>query len=213
VKPVEMPTTRMDPSLRRWLAVDRLRHSVLWRGTPAKQDLLVDYASLLAWSRRLELVDSADGDRLGSMRATRRKAASEAFDTAIAVREALHRTLVARIEGRGPAAADLDLLKGVFAESVREASLVAGVGNARWEWGSHSKGLGQPLWAISHDAVALLLDPVPARLGRCAASECGWLFIDASKNRSRRWCSMEGCGSRVKMRPHYARRHSGEAAY
>jgi predicted RNA-binding Zn ribbon-like protein len=58
---------------------------------------------------------------------------------------------------------------------------------------------------VAADAVALLADPaVLARLKRCPGRDCGWLFLDASGRR--RWCSMDSCGSREKMRRLYARR-------
>lgn len=42
---------------------------------------------------------------------------------------------------------------------------------------------------------------------RCGNDECIRFFLDTSKNHSRRWCSMEGCGNRMKARAHYARKH------
>jgi predicted RNA-binding Zn ribbon-like protein len=44
------------------------------------------------------------------------------------------------------------------------------------------------------------------RLGECPS--CGWLFLDTSKNRRRRWCSMATCGSRDKARRYYERHSS-----
>ena len=60
-------------------------------------------------------------------------------------------------------------------------------------------------------AVALvaweLLQTDPAgRLRQCDDDACGWLFLDRTKNASRRWCSSADCGNRAKVRRHY-RRH------
>ena len=44
------------------------------------------------------------------------------------------------------------------------------------------------------------------RLRQCRASDCGWLFLDRTKNRSRVWCSSADCGNRTRARRHYARR-------
>jgi len=44
-----------------------------------------------------------------------------------------------------------------------------------------------------------------ARVRECGGTACNWLFLDESRNRSRRWCSMESCGNRAKARRHYHR--------
>jgi len=37
---------------------------------------------------------------------------------------------------------------------------------------------------------------------QCRGDNCGWLFVDGSKNHSRRWCDMRDCGNRAKVRRH-----------
>jgi predicted RNA-binding Zn ribbon-like protein len=62
-------------------------------------------------------------------------------------------------------------------------------------------------FAVAADAVALLGAPAAlARLQQCPGRDCGWFFLNASGRR--RWCSMDTCGSRAKMRRLYARRHA-----
>ena len=66
---------------------------------------------------------------------------------------------------------------------------------------------------MAGSAVAVLTEEDLGRVRECpGAGDCGWLFYDTSKNGTRRWCSMEGCGSRVKMRRHYARKHASALA-
>ncbi|MGH2615819.1 MAG: CGNR zinc finger domain-containing protein, partial [Thermomicrobiales bacterium] len=64
------------------------------------------------------------------------------------------------------------------------------------------------LWPVARSAVDLLMHGETSRMKECAeaAGGCSWLFYDTSKNASRRWCSMEGCGSSVKMQRYHARR-------
>ena len=70
------------------------------------------------------------------------------------------------------------------------------VGDAPWD--GTPVVLGRSLW------------PVARSVKECpGAGDCGWLFYDTSRNGARRWCSMEGCGSGVKMRRHYARQRGG----
>jgi predicted RNA-binding Zn ribbon-like protein len=62
--------------------------------------------------------------------------------------------------------------------------------------------------AISLLAVSLLSDVNEiGRVKMCPSDNCGWLFLDESKNRRRQWCSMDLCGNRAKARRHY-RRHA-----
>jgi predicted RNA-binding Zn ribbon-like protein len=69
-----------------------------------------------------------------------------------------------------------------------------------WEF----EELESPLWPVAHAAYDLLTGPQVHRLKRCAG--CPWLFLDQSKNGSRRWCSMEICGTSEKIRRYVSRR-------
>ena len=72
---------------------------------------------------------------------------------------------------------------------------------------AYDSNLRLKLWPLARAAVALLATPNLDRVKECANhASCGWLFLDQSKNGSRRWCSMDDCGSRDKMRRQYARR-------
>jgi len=82
-----------------------------------------------------------------------------------------------------------------------------------WPWREDDGALDRPLWAVVRSAVEVLTTGDPVRIKACPEPDgCGWLFYDTSKNGSRQWCSMEGCGSRAKMRHHYARRRAAEMA-
>ncbi|MDC9833059.1 CGNR zinc finger domain-containing protein [Rhizobium binxianense] len=58
--------------------------------------------------------------------------------------------------------------------------------------------------ATAHSVLRLLAMPDPQRMKICG--NCGWLFIDRSKNRSRAWCDMAVCGNRAKANRHYRRK-------
>jgi predicted RNA-binding Zn ribbon-like protein len=67
---------------------------------------------------------------------------------------------------------------------------------------------------VAQDAVDLLSGIELARLGRCPVEDggCGWLFLDHSRNRSRRWCTMENCGTGAKATRLTERRRRSRAA-
>jgi predicted RNA-binding Zn ribbon-like protein len=58
--------------------------------------------------------------------------------------------------------------------------------------------------ATARSALGLICEPQPERMKICG--NCGWLFLDRSKNRSRTWCDMAVCGNRVKANRHYHRK-------
>ncbi|MGH7124521.1 MAG: CGNR zinc finger domain-containing protein, partial [Stellaceae bacterium] len=74
-----------------------------------------------------------------------------------------------------------------------------------WAW-DDEPALDRMLWPIVRSATQLLTAAELSRVKQCAGRGCSWLFLDTSKNGSRRWCEMEVCGSRSKARAYYARR-------
>lgn len=85
--------------------------------------------------------------------------------------------------------------------------LAVGPGFA-WTWPEEAADLARPLWPVARSAAELLTSPDLGRVHECLGDNCGWLFLDTSRNRRRTWCSMEGCGNRAKARRHYARRRA-----
>ena len=80
-------------------------------------------------------------------------------------------------------------------------------GGVAWSWEVDKDALDWPLYPIARSAATLLTSPERARVGECADDRgCGYLFLDTSRNRSRRWCSMEDCGNRAKAILHYERK-------
>ena len=77
------------------------------------------------------------------------------------------------------------------------------------EWDPDGSSLERPLWPIVRSAAELLTSGELARVHKCASDRCGWLFVDRSKNHSRRWCDMKECGNVAKVR-RYRTRHKTE---
>jgi predicted RNA-binding Zn ribbon-like protein len=61
-------------------------------------------------------------------------------------------------------------------------------------------------WWVARSAAELLTSKELTSVRECAGYDCGRLFMDGTKNRSRRWCDMASCGNRAKGRRHYERR-------
>ena len=176
------------------------------------EEFLRDYADLARWGRHVGALDDAATATLLAAAAARPAAAGDIFARALELRAALAVTFRAIAHGEEPGATELDLIRAAYLDALARARLAPGAdGFAHaWTWADAAPdALDRPLWAVARSAIELLTTGDPARLKECpGANDCGWLFYDTSKNGSRRWCSMEGCGSRVKMRHQYARKHA-----
>jgi predicted RNA-binding Zn ribbon-like protein len=189
------------------------------RTGPVARDWLTGYPDLVEWARHGGLVDDEGAAALLAAAATRPGAARAAFQTAIDLREALYRLFAAIADDSAPADADLGALRSAFAAAAQHGRLVPDDDGFDWGWdiplpaGPSGGGLADPLdrvwWPVAASAVELLTHGPLDRLKRCPIDEgCSWLFVDTTKNRSRRWCSMDDCGSEVKARRQTDRRRA-----
>jgi len=144
--------------------------------------------------------------RLGARDAA---AAASAVARARALREALYALFSARAAGRSASRADLARVNAALAAALGELKVEPRDGGYGWSWERPGDPLTAPLRPIARSAAELLVSPELERVRECHGATCTWLFLDSSRNRSRRWCSMESCGNRAKARRHYRRRKSG----
>ena len=118
-----------------------------------------------------------------------------------ALRDAIARAVLAGSRDEAPAAEDVDVIN-LFAATpdipptLAGGSRQAGRGRAR---------LGQALSELAREAVELLAPEGVERIRECAADDCSIVFYDESRSNNRRWCSMQRCGNRAKVRGHRAR--------
>jgi predicted RNA-binding Zn ribbon-like protein len=77
-----------------------------------------------------------------------------------------------------------------------------------WQWTEKGSDLSAPLWPVALAAAELLASADLALVRECRSATCRWLFLDGSKNHSRRWCDMKTCGNRVKARRYYRKRRA-----
>src|SRR5215207_8088284 len=152
------------------------------------------------------LLGEAETERLRAAAERDPKVAASTFRRAMALRDAIDRLFRAVARSATPDERDLARVREEYAAAVAHARLLPGSDAYAWSWEGTPDDLGRPLWPVARSAVALLTGGDLRRVKECpGAGDCGWLFYDTSRNGARRWCSMEGCGSRVKMRRHYAR--------
>jgi predicted RNA-binding Zn ribbon-like protein len=183
----------------------------LWGGR-----LCLDFANTVDWSAADQPVSPATevlrtpdalarwGRRLGLLGDERLLNLDEAeLAAAGRLRSALHAIFSAIARGQAPPPTALRALQEDHGAAMAAGALAAGPQDWRMQWSRDDPRRIRFLVAL--DAVALLGDAqrLP-RVKRCPGPDCGWLFLDTSGRR--RWCSMQTCGSRVKMRRLYRRR-------
>jgi len=95
---------------------------------------------------------------------------------------------------------EADAVRRAYAAALGVARVHVEDGIAVLEWP------GDPLAPVAHSAWTLLTDPHRPPVRVCAGQGCGWLFLDETRNASRRWCSGDDCGRRERVRRHRARR-------
>ena len=163
-------------------------------------DFLRDYAVLVAWAEHVGVLDGAAA--LAAEGRRHPQAAARVLDDTRALRAGAHAVFSAVANREPPPAEPLAQLDAAYAEAIRHARL-APVGPAQFEHTWEGASLERALWPLAYSAVDLLRNGPLDRLKACAA--CRWLFIDSSRNHSRRWCTMNICGASAKMRRYRAR--------
>jgi predicted RNA-binding Zn ribbon-like protein len=166
-------------------------------------DCLRGYGDVVAWGVLVGLLSAEEGERLTGEADLRPGDAEAAYRDALTLRGALYDVFRAVAEDEAPASRDLDVLRKYECEALSHGKLVQGDKGFRWEW-KDRRDLTRMLWPVAHSAAGLLTSGNLDRLKLCAG--CYWVFLDASRNHSRRWCTMEVCGTDEKKRRYVAKR-------
>jgi predicted RNA-binding Zn ribbon-like protein len=170
-------------------------------------EFLTNYADLVRWGWHVGIMTEAEVGQVRQEAERRPAEAVTVYERAVALRQTLYTIFLAIARGGAPAQADLDTLQQAYLAALAQTRLAPADHGYYWRWVESSPGLERVLWPVVQSAVELLASGELDRVKECrGVNDCGWLFFDTSKNRSRHWCSMEGCGSRAKMRRLYLRR-------
>jgi predicted RNA-binding Zn ribbon-like protein len=167
---------------------------------------LNSYADLVSWSEQKHLVTEIEIQHLLELAKKHPGDASTIFQRAIVLREALFRIFVAVADHTKPAEADFTLLNDALSSAMCHSCVVPKAKRFVWDWADKEKALDGMLWQVARSAANLLTSKHLDDVRVCAAEDCEWLFMDTSKNHSRRWCDMKSCGNREKARRHYERK-------
>ncbi len=190
------------------LALDLLNTQNGPAGGAPEDDALRDYGDVVAWGVYVGMLSPDEADELHRRSRRHPDAARTVHIRVLATRAYLYEVFAAIANGRTPPAAAIGRLRRDEAEALTHAELVRVEDAYEWRWTDDD--LARPLWRVIHEALTLLTDGPLDRVKGCAT--CRFHFLDLSKNRSRRWCSMDDCGTADKMRKYVARRASARSA-
>jgi predicted RNA-binding Zn ribbon-like protein len=167
------------------------------------QELLPSYADLLRFAAQLRLLPAEQARKLG--RTVREHDGRRVLASTIELREALAAVLYAWVDGGKPADGQVKVLESHFHDAALNRSLRKGDERLVWSWSGFEQQADLPLWKLAQSASDLLVSEDAKQVKGCGDPTCRWLFLDLSKNHTRRWCDMKTCGNRMKARRHQAR--------
>jgi predicted RNA-binding Zn ribbon-like protein len=183
-------------------------NTVDWHASDRPAEELNSYADLVSWAQEVGLLTENEALPLYREAAARPADAAAVLERAIELREAIYRIFSAIAGSRPVETADLSILNTWLTTGQGRLQVARTKSGFTWKWGEAGASLGQMLWSVAQSAAELLVSNELDRLKQCADDRgCGWLFLDTSRNRSRRWCDMRSCGNRAKVR-RYRRQHA-----
>jgi predicted RNA-binding Zn ribbon-like protein len=164
------------------------------------RDKLPRYSDLLSWAEAAGALTRRESLQLGRRAAGDSQLAASVLARAVQLRAALYRIFKSVIENWAPDSADMQILQRELSVVRAHERLAYAAGAFVWKWRGSARALDRALWPVARSAAELLASNSLAMIRQCTGDECGWLFLDASRNRNRRWCDMKDCGNRAKVK-------------
>jgi predicted RNA-binding Zn ribbon-like protein len=177
-----------------------------WRGTDSPQEFLTTYPDLVAWSRHAGICSHQEARKLQKLAEKSNSEAQQTLTRALKLRETIYRLFKAGIAMQNPPAEDLTAFNHNLSRSMKDSQIIRTPHGYAWDVSGGRSRLDWILNPVIHSAAEVLISVDRKKVKACADTACGWLFIDVSRNRSRRWCDMQDCGNRAKASRFYKKR-------
>jgi predicted RNA-binding Zn ribbon-like protein len=180
-----------------------LLNTMEWRLDPRQRtDDLTAYAHVLAWADQAALITAAERTELDRLARSDPRPAEQELEAFRSLREMAYAALVER----DPAA--VDRLVTVHRDVLDRSRLA--YTEDHWHWTESELALTTPRDRATRAVVDLLTSPDVAALHQCEDAACGWVYLDTSPRRNRRWCIAADCGNRNRARAFYSRKKQAE---
>jgi predicted RNA-binding Zn ribbon-like protein len=174
-----------------------------WDEATPINDGLTHYAALVHWAQHVSLLSQERSQQLFSRAEQYLDEAQIVFQRAVVLRDALRVVFGAIANHHAPDGRSLHQFNQELTSASPHLRVAYGVEGYTWQWQTDTFALDSVLWPIVWSAAQLLSTGDLERVKKCPGERCGWLFIDSSRNRSRRWCDMKECGNRAKASRYY----------
>ena len=167
-------------------------------------EMLETYPDLVSWSQEAGLLTKVEAKELLLEAEQAPQKTEKSLRKALVLRELVYRIISAAAQGESPDKSDLAKFNQYMSEALGKSQISPTGEGFTWSCNEQEDLIDRILWKIVREAANLITSEDIKRVGECADDRgCGYLFIDTSRNHSRRWCSMEDCGNRAKAQRHY----------
>jgi predicted RNA-binding Zn ribbon-like protein len=163
-------------------------------------DKLESFEDLIDWGKEIGFLNEASVKKINLFASQNEKAVKKIFQRAVALRESIYKIFISLTENKEPSHEDIDLLNSECAAAREKQKLYYDSNKFKWNFELQDTEQESIIWYVSLSAVELLVSEQLKRVKQCPGDNCGWLFLDSSKNGSRQWCDMKDCGNVAKVR-------------
>jgi predicted RNA-binding Zn ribbon-like protein len=192
-----------------WLCLD-FSNTLGMHASEMGREFLRSYFDLAEWSNCAGIVTEEEERALLDRAKKLPKEAEAVLHKAKELREIIYRVFSSLTKNTAPREKDISLFNKKLSRVMRQSKLEVTESGIEWNVTANKNTLDWPLNAVIHSAFSLLTSEELDKVKMCADERgCGWLFVDHSKNRSRRWCDMADCGNLAKQKRYYGRKHTG----
>jgi predicted RNA-binding Zn ribbon-like protein len=199
-----------DYTLERWplrggLPCLDFANTEAYRDTDHQVDLLQSYEMLVAWSLAAGALQPQEAGPLLQAASQAPDASAKVLDRSRELRRVIHVVMQSVAQGTAPPEEALATFNAFLAESRAHGQIVRINGDYEVRFRPEDD-MALPIWRLTDSAAHLLLSPARANVRECPGHECGWLFLDTTRNHSRRWCDSADCGNRARVRAYTNRK-------
>lgn len=180
-----------------------------WRGSDQPVEFLDSYQDLVAWSIHAGTISAKEASHINQLSKKRLSKQTKVLRKAIRLRETIYRIFSSLSDGKPAPNDDLIAFNKFLSQTMKNSQIVRTKNGYQLDSKGEMTKLGWILNPLIHSAADLLVSEELKRVKKCGDPACGWLFLDTSRNKSRRWCNMSDCGNRAKAKRFYKKKSGG----
>jgi predicted RNA-binding Zn ribbon-like protein len=182
-----------------------------WRGREHPSEYLNSFEDLVRWSQHVGTISDQEAEQLSQNAQTLSLERKRVLQDSVILREVIYRIFSSIAQGKSAPNNDLAVFNQYLSRTMRWAQIVQEKGGFVWDTNKDQEKLDWILNPVIRSAADLLVSDELKRIKSCGDPACGWLFLDISRNHSRRWCDMRDCGNRAKANRFYRKKKKSSA--